>query len=106
MNAYLVAAVCLCSLVAFSDGVTVKVDDFSFSLESVKQLKSLIDATPLNPRLRFNRVVYVCANPQLPTEIRPLCSSPKASPVLTQLVSIARESAVCEICANVACSGC
>ncbi|XP_008123614.1 guanylin [Anolis carolinensis] len=106
MNAYLVAVVCLCSLVTFSNGVTVKVEDFSFSLESVKQLKFVMDAVPRSPRLRSSRVPYVCSNPLLPAEIKPLCSSPKAPRLVPQLVSIARDSAICEICANVACSGC
>ncbi|XP_042335812.1 guanylin [Sceloporus undulatus] len=106
MNAYLAVALGLFALVAFSDGVTVKVGDFSFPLESVKQLKYLQDAAPKSPRLRFNKSLYVCANPQLPAEFKPLCASPKANSLVRQLDGIAREVQICEICANVACSGC
>ncbi|KAJ7306484.1 hypothetical protein JRQ81_009839 [Phrynocephalus forsythii] len=106
MNIHWTVAICLSALLVLSDGVTVTVDDFSISLESVKQLKRLLDAEPRNPRFRSSRAVSVCTNPQLPAEIVPLCSSPKAPSLIRSLESIARDATICEICAYVACSGC
>ncbi|XP_048374873.1 guanylin [Sphaerodactylus townsendi] len=103
MNAFLTVSLCLCALAALSDAVTVKVGDFSFPLESVKKLKDLLNAHHArSPR----HVVTVCDDPDLPTEFQLICASPNSEALLKQLEAIARNSEVCEICANVACSGC
>uniref|UniRef100_A0A6J0V556 Guanylin n=1 Tax=Pogona vitticeps TaxID=103695 RepID=A0A6J0V556_9SAUR len=106
MNIYLTVTLCLSALLAISDGVTVTVDDFSVSLESVKQLKVLLDAEPRNPRFRSSRYLAVCTHPQLPAEIAPVCSSSRAPSVFQKLEFVARDATICEICAYVACSGC
>ncbi|XP_015745702.1 guanylin-like [Python bivittatus] len=106
MNASLMLIFGLCFLAAPLEGITVQVQNFSFSWNSVKTLKSLLDAAPKNPRMRSQMTVPVCFHPQLPSEFLPLCSTPKAANVIRALDTIASEPEICEICANVACSGC
>ncbi|XP_077167688.1 guanylin [Paroedura picta] len=101
MNAFLTVSLCLCALAAVSDGVTVKVGDLTFPLESVKKLKDLA-----LPAQRPRGVTSTCDDPKLPTEFQSICASPKSRPLLTELVAIARDAEICEICANIACSGC
>ncbi|XP_066492870.1 guanylin [Tiliqua scincoides] len=106
MNTYLTVALCVCAVAAFADGVTVTVEDFKFSLESVKKLNGLKKAPFADPRVQRSRAVPECLDPELPKEFVPLCSSPRAPQLFEKLGAIAREAAICEICANVACSGC
>ncbi|XP_053137284.1 guanylin isoform X2 [Hemicordylus capensis] len=84
-----------------------QVEDFSFPWESVRKLKEFQDTMPIrNPRLRSSRRTPECATHGLPEEFIPVCKSPKAANIFERLASIAAEQRVCEICANVACSGC
>ncbi|XP_060115096.1 guanylin [Heteronotia binoei] len=103
MNAFLTVSLCLCALAVVTDGVTVKVGDFQFPLETVKKLKDLSSA-PSAQRSRSG--ISLCDHPKLPTEFLTICASPKSRPLLADLELIARDSEVCEICANIACSGC
>ncbi|XP_015273319.1 PREDICTED: guanylin-like [Gekko japonicus] len=103
MNVFLTVSLCLCALAVVSDGVTVKVGDYSFPLESVKKLKDFSSALPAQ---RSRSAVSVCDNPKLPEEFQVICTRPKARPLMARLEAIARDSEVCEICANIACSGC
>ncbi|XP_032087410.1 guanylin-like [Thamnophis elegans] len=106
MRSCLVLILGLCFLAAFVEGVTVQVQNVSFSLDSVKALKKVLDAEPQNPRFRNRGPVAACLNPDLPREFVPLCSMPKAAEAFRTLDRIAREPDTCEICFNVACSGC
>ncbi|KAL8198533.1 UNVERIFIED_CONTAM: hypothetical protein K2H54_015227 [Gekko kuhli] len=103
MNTFLTVSLCLCALAVVSAGVTVKVGDYSFPLESVKKLKDLPSASPTQ---RSRSVVRMCDDPKLPREFQVMCTRPKARPLLARFAAIARDSEVCEICANIACSGC
>ncbi|XP_039223472.1 guanylin [Crotalus tigris] len=96
----------LCLLPALAEGITVQVDDLSFSWESVKALKKILVPAPQNPRFRSREPAPVCLHPQLPREFLPLCAKPKAASVFRALERIASDPETCEICFNVACSGC
>ncbi|XP_028596824.1 guanylin-like [Podarcis muralis] len=106
MNTYLVATVCLSVLAILSDGVEVKVGDYVFPLESVKQLEGFFKERSKNLRMRMGATFGACKDPKMPTEFAPLCASPRAGILLRQLEMISADAATCEICANVACSGC
>ncbi|KAM7139067.1 guanylin [Macrochelys suwanniensis] len=107
MKALLTAVLCLCTLAAFSDCVTVQVRKFSFSLESVKKLKDFMDSTVTrNPQLPSARSVSLCANPDLPKEFESLCATQDADQIFEDLKPIARSPELCEICAFAACAGC
>ncbi|KAJ8391183.1 hypothetical protein AAFF_G00096120 [Aldrovandia affinis] len=88
--------------------------DFSFSLEAVKILKSLLQAsassTPNPPNIGMPAV---CANPSLPVEFLAVCQGEAAGVVFERLgalsyvkVDIITPPDPCEICANAACTGC
>ncbi|XP_044308228.1 guanylin-like [Varanus komodoensis] len=106
MNTCVAVTLCLCALACLSDGVSVKVGDYSFPLELVKQLKNLQGASAMHPRMRSSTSVPVCSHPKLPAEFAPLCASPGAESLIRELSDIAGDPETCEICANVACSGC
>ncbi|XP_039364573.1 guanylin [Mauremys reevesii] len=102
MKALAAAVLCLCTLAAFSDCVTVQVGKFSFPLESVKKLKDFMDNShPLNVRS-----APLCANSDIPKEFLDLCATPDADQILDELKPIARSPELCEICAFAACAGC
>ncbi|XP_054857005.1 guanylin [Eublepharis macularius] len=103
MNPFLTVSLCLCALAVLSDGVTVKVGDYSFPLESVKKLKEL----SAEPAARSSHnAINLCNSPKLTEEFHSICASPKSGPLLRKLGAIAENIEICEICANIACSGC
>ncbi|XP_038233078.1 guanylin-like [Dermochelys coriacea] len=107
MKALLTAVLCLCTLAAFSDCVTVQMGKFSFSLESVKKLKNLMDSSETrNSQLLSARPAPLCANPDLPKEFLSLCATPDAHQIFEDIKPIARSPDLCEICAFAACAGC
>uniref|UniRef100_W5M6R4 Guanylate cyclase activator 2B n=1 Tax=Lepisosteus oculatus TaxID=7918 RepID=W5M6R4_LEPOC len=79
--------------------------NFTFSLESVKTLKSLMDSSAgRSLRLAKTSSVAVCDNPALPMEFQPLCHQPGAGMAFFRLASVDHD--ICEICAFAACTGC
>ncbi|KAH1164864.1 guanylin-like [Mauremys mutica] len=102
MKALPAAVLCLCTLAAFSDCVTVQVGKFSFPLESVKKLKDFMD----NPLQLSVRSAPLCANSDIPKEFLDLCATPDADQIFEELKPIARSPELCEICAFAACAGC
>ncbi|XP_059384793.1 guanylin-like [Carassius carassius] len=80
---------------------------YSFSLEAVKTLKNLMETdTSSNPRQTYGDAASLCADPDLPGEIRVMCRKDDAEEVFQRLVKIISPIDPCEICANVACTGC
>ncbi|XP_074153718.1 guanylin [Sminthopsis crassicaudata] len=105
MNIFLLSALCLCGLTTLVGSITVQDGDFSYPLESVKKLKDLKQSGT-----RFRRVqdydVYLCNNPDLPKDLKPICAQSDAGEVFQRLGAIAEDSHSCEICAFAACAGC
>ncbi|KAM9115741.1 guanylin [Pangshura tecta] len=107
MKALPAAVLCLCTLAAFSDCVTVQVGKFSFPLESVKKLKNFVDdSVNGNPLPLSVRSTSLCANPDIQKEFLDLCATPDADQIFEELKPIARSPELCEICAYAACAGC
>ncbi|XP_058017429.1 guanylin [Ahaetulla prasina] len=106
MKSSLVLILGLCLLPALAESITVQVQNLSFSWDSVKALKKVLDAAPPKPRFRNRGPEPVCLHPELPSEFVPLCSMPKAYDVFQTLDTIASDPETCEICFNIACSGC
>ncbi|KAM8927915.1 guanylin-like [Pelodytes ibericus] len=86
-------------------GVIVKDGDFTFPLDSVKQLGTLLGRLQ-NVQSDASPVTKLCAIPELPIEFRDLCKSPDAAAVFTRLGKISLEPDVCDVCAFAACTGC
>ncbi|XP_066547181.1 guanylin [Amia ocellicauda] len=107
MKCVLATVFCLVALCVFSDAVQVKEGDFTFSLEAVKKLKEVMDASAVkNPRLAKTSLPASCSDPDLPAEFLPLCQSSRPGMSFYRLALLAEEPDVCEICAFAACTGC
>ncbi|XP_067423032.1 guanylin-like [Emydura macquarii macquarii] len=100
--------VMLLILVHSSQPVYVQDGEFSFTLESVKKLKELLDVDArTSPYMRARpRVAPVCANAELPEEFQPVCQREDAPLIFNRLNLAVQDMDICEICANAACAGC
>ncbi|XP_078497187.1 guanylate cyclase activator 2B-like [Lissotriton helveticus] len=82
-----------------SKDIYIKDGEFSISVLAVWKLRDLgVDVTK------------ICSapfwNPDLPTDLEPICKSSDAATVFTRLVQAAETVDECELCANPACPGC
>ncbi|XP_003212380.1 guanylin-like [Meleagris gallopavo] len=95
-------------LVHSSQAVYVQDGNLTFSLESVKKLKELMDENRvINPRVVVSKAGYSpCQDKDLPEEFQPVCKREDAPMIFERLYLIAGKADLCEICANAACSGC
>ncbi|XP_042687401.1 guanylin-like [Centrocercus urophasianus] len=95
-------------LVHSSQAVYVRDGDLTFSLESVKKLKELMDENRvINPRMVVYKAGYsLCEDKDLPEVFQPVCKRKDAPMIFERLYLIAGEADLCEICANAACSDC
>ncbi|XP_044527360.1 guanylin [Gracilinanus agilis] len=105
MNILLLSALCLCGLITLAGSVTVQDGDFSYPLESVKKLKDL-QQSGMRSRSAQHYGVHLCAHPDLPKDLKPICDRPDAAQAFQRLGAIAEDSHTCEICAFAACAGC
>ncbi|KAG5274568.1 hypothetical protein AALO_G00137750 [Alosa alosa] len=109
-------------LLGDSLGVTVSDGDgYSFSLESVKVLKRLMEMEAMEREMELEARVSgrmvphrlapaparpLCSNPTLPQELKPVCLDPESNEVFARFAAFITPSDPCEICANPACTGC
>ncbi|KAJ8387225.1 hypothetical protein AAFF_G00159440 [Aldrovandia affinis] len=101
---FMLLAVCL-----ICDAVQVKEGEFTFSLESVRKLKDLMDRDLVekeSPRLAKTSVALICSDPALPEEFLPMCQSKGAGMAVSRMAFIASHHDECEICMFAACTGC
>ncbi|KAL6042723.1 hypothetical protein STEG23_024395, partial [Scotinomys teguina] len=94
MNACLLSLLCLLgALAVLVEGVTVQDGDLSFPLESVKQLKDLLEVPKhllvnhkkFAPRLAQPVTQELCSYSEFPEALRPLCKKPNAEEILKKL---------------------
>ncbi|XP_062401091.1 guanylin-like [Sardina pilchardus] len=107
-------------LLGDSLGVTVSDGEgYSFSLESVKVLKRLMEKDAMERLMEMEarasaRMVPhrlaparpLCSNPTLPQELKPVCLDPRSDEVFARFAEFITPSDLCEICAYPACTGC
>ncbi|KAJ8360463.1 hypothetical protein SKAU_G00169880 [Synaphobranchus kaupii] len=107
MRATVVLVLLALCLLRESQSVWVTEGDLRFPLEAVKVLKNLLHANAMSTALPpSDGSPAVCSNPNLPAEFLPVCEKEGASVLFTRLVDIITPPDPCEICANVACTGC
>ncbi|NP_001279269.1 guanylin-like precursor [Callorhinchus milii] len=94
--------ICLSSL---SQCVVVKIGEYEFPLEAVKNLTDLINQAKNEQFFRDNTNT-VCKMPALPGIFKPICTKTDADEIFNLLGRIGVKSDVCEICAFAACTGC
>ncbi|KAI5768168.1 GUCA2B [Gulo gulo luscus] len=102
-------AVVFLLLLQDTHSVSIQHQGFQVQLESVKKLRDLEEQRGPNPsrvsRLQTQSLVpSVCHDPALPPDLQPICTSKEAASVFQALKSIANDD--CELCVNVACTGC
>ncbi|KAL1265849.1 hypothetical protein QQF64_003876 [Cirrhinus molitorella] len=95
------------SFFQISQCVQVTDSGYSFSLEAVKTLKKLMETdTSKNAQQTYGDAESLCADPELPGEFSVLCEKDDSDEVFQRLVKTISPIDPCEICANVACTGC
>ncbi|XP_076718730.1 guanylate cyclase activator 2B [Callospermophilus lateralis] len=99
------ASVGLLLLLQSTQSVHIKYQGFEVQLESVKKLSALEGQQEPSPHLQTKSLLpSVCHHPALPQDLRPICTSQEAASIFQTLRTIANDD--CELCVNVACTGC
>ncbi|KAM6218530.1 guanylate cyclase activator 2B [Rhynchocyon petersi] len=100
-----VVLVVLLLLLQGTQSVYIQYEGFRVQLESVKKLNELEAQQVFSPRLQAQSLQSsVCQDPALPLDLQPVCTSKEAANIFKALTAIASDD--CELCVNVACTGC
>uniref|UniRef100_H0WY10 Guanylate cyclase activator 2B n=2 Tax=Otolemur garnettii TaxID=30611 RepID=H0WY10_OTOGA len=92
-------------LLQSTQSVYIQYQGFRVKLESVKNLSDLERQWASGPRLPPESLLpAVCQHPALPPDLQTVCTSQEAASIFKTLKTIAKDD--CEICVNVACTGC
>ncbi|XP_001367002.1 guanylate cyclase activator 2B [Monodelphis domestica] len=89
-----------------TQAVDIEYEGFQVKLESVKKLDKLLEQ-PRGSRHQISaqrEPSILCGNPALPSDLQPICENSQAANIFRALREIAQDD--CEICINVACTGC
>ncbi|XP_020838652.1 guanylate cyclase activator 2B [Phascolarctos cinereus] len=99
------AAAMLLMLAQNTQSVFIEYEGLRVKLESVKKLDGILGkSSDLSPPMSMEDSLSMCSNLQLPADLQPVCKTPHAANTFEALRNIARDD--CEICVNVACTGC
>ncbi|XP_075386149.1 guanylate cyclase activator 2B [Tenrec ecaudatus] len=99
------AAVVLLALLQGTQAVYIKYQGFEVQLESVKKMRDLERQQASSTHLHVKSLLpSVCQHPALPRDLQPICASTDAARIFGALQAIASDD--CELCVNVACTGC
>ena len=98
-------AVVLLVLLQSTQSVYIQYQGFRVQLDSVKKLSDLEKQRTFSPHLQAQNVLPTpCYHQTLPSDLQPICSSREATTIFQALKTIANDD--CELCVNVACTGC
>ncbi|KAM9038621.1 guanylate cyclase activator 2B [Sarcophilus harrisii] len=99
-------AAMLLILAQSTQSVFIKYGDHQVRLESVKKLDELLEQSQdLSIQIKAQGDLSIlCNNPALPSDLQPVCENHQAANIFRALRDIAQDD--CEICVNVACTGC
>nr|Q28358.1 RecName: Full=Guanylate cyclase activator 2B; Contains: RecName: Full=Uroguanylin; Short=UGN; Flags: Precursor [Didelphis virginiana]AAB00553.1 preprouroguanylin [Didelphis virginiana] len=89
-----------------TQSVYIQYEGFQVKLDSVKKLDELLEQ-PRSFRHRMGTQrdpSVLCSDPALPSDLQPVCENSQAANIFRALRSISQED--CELCINVACTGC
>ncbi|XP_053432793.1 guanylate cyclase activator 2B isoform X2 [Nycticebus coucang] len=99
------AAVVLLGLLQSTQSVYIQYQGFQVQLKSVKKLSDLERQWAPSPRLQAQSLLpAVCQHPALPLDLQTVCTSQEATSIFKTLKTIAKDN--CELCENIACTGC
>ncbi|XP_048206990.1 guanylate cyclase activator 2B [Perognathus longimembris pacificus] len=92
-------------LLQSTQSVHIKYQGFQVQLESVKKLRELEEQQAPSLHLPVQSPLpSVCYHPALPLDLLPICASQEADSIFQALKTIAFDD--CELCVNIACTGC
>ncbi|KAL1777475.1 guanylate cyclase activator 2B [Sigmodon hispidus] len=98
-------AMVLLLLLQSVQSVYIKYNGFQVQLESMKKLRELEMQQMSSPQMKSSSFLpTVCRHPDLPLDLQPVCASKEAASIFKALKAIDTDE--CELCANVACTGC
>ncbi|XP_036113461.1 guanylate cyclase activator 2B [Molossus molossus] len=98
-------AVVFLVLLQSTQSVYIQYQGFQVQLDSVKKLSDLEGQWEFSPRLQAQSPrPGPCYHLALPRDLQPICTSRAASSIFEALKTIANDN--CELCVNVACTGC
>lgn len=98
-------AVVLLVLLQSTQSVYIQYQGFRVQLDSVKKLRDLERQGASSPQLQAQNVLPTsCYHQALPSDLQPICTSGEAATIFQALKTIANDD--CELCVNVACTGC
>ncbi|XP_044522041.1 guanylate cyclase activator 2B [Gracilinanus agilis] len=86
-----------------TQSVYIQYEGFQVKLDSVKKLDKLLEQPKDFWRTQRDPSI-LCSNPALPSDLQPICKNSKAANIFRALRNISQED--CELCINVACTGC
>ncbi|XP_053545821.1 guanylin-like isoform X2 [Bombina bombina] len=86
-----------------TQAIKIQVGKFTYSLESVNNLKKLMEEDGNDGAQVAHKL---CDDHRLPEEFYPVCQEVDAPEIFIKLVEAANNVDECEICANPACPGC
>ncbi|XP_012872325.1 PREDICTED: guanylate cyclase activator 2B [Dipodomys ordii] len=97
-------AVVLLLLLQSTQSVHIKYQGFQVQLESVKKLSHLEGQQASLHQQAQRPLPSICYHPALPSDLLPVCAAQEADSIFKALKTIAFDD--CELCVNVACTGC
>ncbi|XP_041425871.1 guanylate cyclase activator 2B-like [Xenopus laevis] len=100
---FLLLSLLLILLLGGSQGVKIQVGQFTFHVDSVLNLKKVMEKEGKDPTQVSQDL---CHSSALPGEFNPVCEEANAPEIFNELVRAVKNFDECEICANPACPGC
>ncbi|XP_041427761.1 guanylate cyclase activator 2B-like [Xenopus laevis] len=100
---FLLLSLLLILLLGSSQGVKIQVGKFTFHVDSVLELKKVMES---DGKDLTQSSQDLCHSSALPEEFNPICEEENPPEIFIELVRALENFDECDICANPACPGC